>query len=104
MQTTMEDAPTTPSASRQRRAISPFFSLPNEDGIIPSYANLEESPSSPPPITLSCAVCERIVGDSSAFLFATRQMGTITLENMVSVVVGVGGLNTCAEGGWDEFW
>lgn len=31
-------------------------------------------------------------------------MGTITLDKMVSVAFGSGGLKTSVEGKWDEFW
>lgn len=31
-------------------------------------------------------------------------MATITLDRMVSVTVGLGGLKTSLEGKWDEFW
>ncbi|KAG0639974.1 hypothetical protein HOY80DRAFT_1136348 [Tuber brumale] len=82
------------------RELSPYFSLPNEDGESNS-AEIDQIECSP--VTVSCANCERIVGDSSAFLCATRQMGTITLGSMVSVVVGEGGLKTSNEGEWDEF-
>ena len=83
------------------RELSPYFSLPNEDG---ESNGGEVDQIQCPPVTVSCANCERIVGDSSAFLYATRQMGTITLSSMVSVVVGEGGLRTSLEGEWDEFW
>ncbi|PUU82263.1 hypothetical protein B9Z19DRAFT_1075333 [Tuber borchii] len=82
------------------RELSPYFSLPNEDG---ESNGGEIDQIQCPPVTVSCANCERIVGDSSAFLYATRQMGTITLGSMVSVVVGEGGLKTSLEGEWDEF-
>ncbi|PWW79398.1 hypothetical protein C7212DRAFT_360824 [Tuber magnatum] len=82
------------------RELSPYFSLPNQDG---ESNGGEIEPIECPPVTVSCANCERIVGDNSAFLYATRQMGTITLGSMVSVVVGEGGLKTSLEGEWDEF-
>lgn len=31
-------------------------------------------------------------------------MGTVTLDRVVSVEVGLGGLKTSSEGEWDEFW
>lgn len=81
--------------------------LPNEDGSNPHqeyYSDQSLQQQQTPPTTLSCAQCERIVGDSSAFLFVTRQMGTVTLDRMVSVEIGTGGLKTSPEGEWDEFW
>lgn len=84
--------------------ISPFFSLPNEDGSNPHQEHYADQSLQNPPTTLSCAQCERIVGDSSAFLFVTRQMGTVTLDRVVSVEIGTGGLKTSPEGEWDEFW
>lgn len=89
------------------REVSPFFSLPNEDGSNPHqeyYSDQSLQQQQYPPITLSCAQCERIIGDSSSFLFVTRQMGTVTLDRVVSVTVGLGGLKTSSEGEWDEFW
>lgn len=56
-----------------------------------------------PPITISCAACERIVGDSSAFVGASRELQAVTLESVVSVETE-SGLVTCEEGMWDEFW
>lgn len=95
------------NSNKQAREASPFFSLPNEDGSNP-HQNYDSDQSQQSqqhqPITLSCASCERIVGDSSAFLCATRQMGTITLDRMVSTNFGPGGLKTSIEGTWDEFW
>ncbi|RPA92005.1 hypothetical protein L873DRAFT_1848007 [Choiromyces venosus 120613-1] len=82
------------------RELSPYFSLPNEDG---ESNGGDTDQLEYPPVAVSCANCERIVGDSSAFLYATRQMGTITLSSMVSVIVGDGGLKTSLEGEWDEF-
>ncbi|KAL0639239.1 hypothetical protein Q9L58_001700 [Maublancomyces gigas] len=87
------------------REVSPFFSLPNEDGSNPHQEYFSDrSLQQYPPITLSCAKCERIIGDSSSFLFVTRQMGTVTLDRVVSVKVGFEGLKTSSEGEWDEFW
>ncbi|KAL7275267.1 Protein Mis18-alpha [Rhizina undulata] len=82
--------------------MSPFFSLP--DGDETGNAQHSQSADALAPITLSCAGCERIVGDSSAFLCATRSMATVTLERMVSVEIGREGLKTSLEGEWDEFW
>lgn len=31
-------------------------------------------------------------------------MGTVTLDRVVSVGIGAGGLKTSPEGEWDEFW
>lgn len=94
-----------PPGDSSTREISPFFSLPNEDGSNPHQEHYtDQSLQQNPPTTLSCAQCERIVGDSSAFLFVTRQMGTVTLDRVVSVDIGSGGLKTSPEGEWDEFW
>lgn len=81
--------------------------LPNEDGSNPHqeyYSDQSLQQQQTPPTTLSCARCERIVGDSSAFLFVTHQMGTVTLDRVVSAEIGAGGLKTSPEGEWDEFW
>lgn len=94
------------SSTHFSREISPYFSLPNEDGSNPHQEHYSDQSQQQqyPPITLSCAQCERIIGDSSSFLFVTRQMGTVTLDRVVSVEVGLGGLKTSSEGEWDEFW
>jgi len=55
-----------------------------------------------PPIVLSCAHCSRILSDSSHFVCADRRSATVTLAEVVSVGMDEG-LQTAAEGQWDEF-
>lgn len=59
-----------------------------------------------PPITVSCRSCERIVGDSSSFICATRHVGGITMETMVSVKLGEVKVTEAEEGEevFDRYW
>lgn len=56
-----------------------------------------------PPIIVSCASCERTIGDSTAFVAGSRDAHTITFSEVVSVTTGEGKLETARTGDWDEF-
>lgn len=84
----------------------PFFQLPDafpQDDQDQHAEYPSPSPSSLPPITVSCGSCERIVGDSSLFICAIRHVGGITMESMTSVTLGEVRA-TEADGAFDQLW
>lgn len=80
----------------ERRSPSPFLSLPD------THAEGNQKPPTLPPITVSCAACRTIVGDSSAFLTVTRELGGITLERAVGVTIG--DATSTGDEGVDRLW
>src|SRR5205814_9211993 len=51
---------------------------------------------------VSCAYCERIVGDSGAWVCSTRELAAHTFERLTSIVVSES-IQTVRGGEWDEY-
>ncbi|RPB23021.1 hypothetical protein L211DRAFT_838960 [Terfezia boudieri ATCC MYA-4762] len=56
-----------------------------------------------PAITVSCVSCERIVGESSAFMCAVRHAGAIVMESMVSIKLGQVRVTEAVQGAFDQY-
>ena len=79
---------------------SPFFSLPDV------LDDSNDAPQAPiiPPMTVSCVECDKILGDSSAFLCTMREIGGITLSTLINIKLGRVRMIEEDEGGSDALW
>jgi len=86
----------------------PFFHLPDtfpqDDPRLQNGGDPAAAYPQLPAMTVSCGSCERIVGDSSAFMCAVRHAGAIVMESMVSIKLGEVRVTEAAQGAFDQYW
>ncbi|KAF8426056.1 hypothetical protein EV426DRAFT_715962 [Tirmania nivea] len=85
----------------------PFFHLPDtfaqDDPRLQNGGDPAAAYPQLPAMTVSCGSCERIVGDSSAFMCAVRHAGAIVMETMVSIKLGEVRVTEAVQGAFDQY-